>query len=68
MPAIGCAINPGLFTARPAVVEIDNHSELTKGQTVADWKAAEPNPTICLDVGGDALTAMFTERLCRVFQ
>ena len=63
MPAVGYAINPGLFTARPAFVEIETHSELTKGQTVADWNAAEPNARICLDVDATALTAMFTERL-----
>ena len=67
MPAIGYAINPGLFTARPAFVEIETHSELTKGQTVADWNATEPNARICLEVDAAALTAMFTERLCREF-
>ena len=67
MPAVGYAINPALFTARPAFVEIETHSELTKGQTVADWNAAEPNARICLDVDSAALTAMFTERLCRGF-
>ncbi len=65
MPAVGYAVNPGLFTARPAFVEIETHSELTKGQTVADWNAAEPNARICLEVDSAALTAMFTERLCR---
>ncbi len=65
MPAVGYAINPGLFTARPAYVEIETHSELTKGQTVADWNATEPNARICLEVEAAALTALFTERLCR---
>ena len=65
MPAVGYAINPELFTARPAFVEIETHSELTKGQTVADWNAAEPNARICLDVDSAALTVMFTERLCQ---
>ena len=65
MPAIGYAINPSLFTARPALVEIETQSELTKGQTVADWNATEPNARICLQVDADALTALFTERLCR---
>lgn len=64
MPAVGYAIDPGLFTARPAYVEIETHSELTKGQTVADWSAANPNVRICLEVDADALTALFTERLC----
>ena len=64
MPATGYAIDPGLFTARPAYVEIETHSELTRGQTVADWNAAEPNARICLEVDAEALTALFTERLC----
>ena len=67
MPAIGYAIDPGLFTARPALVEIETHSELTKGQTVADWNSPEPNARICLEVDAEALTAMFTERLCGGF-
>ena len=67
MPAVGYAVNPGLFTARPAYVEIETHSELTKGQTVADWNAAESNARICLEVDSAALTALFTERLCRGF-
>ena len=65
MPAIGYAIDPDLFTTRPAYVEIETHSELTKGQTVADWNAAKPNARICLEVDAEALTAMFTERLCQ---
>ena len=64
MPAIGYAIDPSLFSVRPAYVEIETHSELTKGQTVADFGAAEPNARICLEVDAEALTAMFTERLC----
>ena len=67
MPAVGYAIDSGLFTARPAFVEIETHSELTKGQTVADWNAAEPNAQICLEVDADALTKLFTERLCGGF-
>ena len=65
MPAVGYAINPALFDARPAFVEIETHSELTKGQTVADWNATEPNARICLDVDAEALAGMFSERLCR---
>ena len=64
MPDVGYAINTGPFTARPAVVETENHSELTKGQTVDDWNAAGPNARICLEVDAEALTAMLTERLC----
>ena len=65
---MGYAIDPGLFQERPALVEIESHSELTKGQTVADWNAAEPNAKICLEVDSAALTALFTDRLCTGFK
>ena len=48
-------------------MEIETHSELTKGQTVADFNAGEPNASICLEVDADRLTVLFTERLCRGF-
>ncbi len=64
MPAVGYVVKPELFTLRPALVEIETHSELTKGQTVADWQAGDTNTHIGLDVDSDALTALFTERLC----
>ncbi len=67
MPAVGYAVNPALFTARPALVEIETHSELTRGQTVADWSATKPNAKICLEVDSAALTNLFTERLCQGF-
>ncbi len=65
MPAAGYAIDPGLFKSRAAHVEIETHSELTRGQTVADWNAAEPNTRVCLEVDAEALTALFVERLGR---
>ena len=46
-------------------METETHSELAKGQTVADWNAAEPNARICLDTDSAVLAAMFTGRLYR---
>ena len=63
MPAVGYAINPELFNARPALVHIETRGDLTRGQTVADWDANEPNTRVCLDVDADVLTALFTERV-----
>ena len=63
MPAVGYAVEPELFALRPALVEIETHSELTRGQTVADWQAEESNARICLEVDSAALTSLFTERL-----
>ena len=50
MPAVGYVINPKLFTVRPALVRIETQGELTRGRTVADWEAREPNAGICLEV------------------
>ena len=63
MPAVGYTISPELFTTRPARVRIETHSELTRGQTVADWGAKEPNARICLEVDSAGVSALFTERL-----
>lgn len=65
MPAVGYAVKPELFTVKPAQVEIETRSELTRGQTVADWQAEKTNARICLEVDSGALTALFTERLTK---
>lgn len=66
MPAVGYAVWPELFTTRPAQVRIETHGELTRGQTVADWRANEPNARVCLEVDSAGLTELFTERLTRM--
>ena len=63
LPAVAYAVNPDLFSTRPALVTIETHSELTRGQTVADWDSDHSNTQVCLDVDAEALTALFTERL-----
>ena len=63
LPAVGYAVNPSLFTVRPALVRIETQSELTRGQTVADWNAESPNARVCMEVDSQALTSLFTERL-----
>ena len=63
MPAVGYAVNPELFTAVPALVQIETRSDLTRGQTVADWNATKTNARVCLEVNSPALTALFTQRV-----
>ena len=65
MPAVGYAVKPELFALKPARVEIETHSELTRGQTVADWNAGDTNARICLEVDSGALTALFSERIAK---
>ena len=63
LPAVAYAVNPALFSSRPAQVKIETHSELTRGQTVASWDSDDPNARICLDVDSETLTALFTQRV-----
>lgn len=63
LPAVAYAVDPALFSSRPALVRIETHSELTRGQTVASWDSDDSNAEICLDVDAEALTALFTERV-----
>ena len=66
VPAVAYAIDPGLFKARDLYVEIETHSELTRGQTVADLRdltGQPPNVKVCLEVDAPRLTDLFTQRL-----
>ena len=63
LPAVAYAVNPELFKTRPASVQIATVSELTRGQTIANWDADNPNALVCLEVDGESVAAMFAERL-----
>lgn len=62
-------IRPDLFTGRHINVEIETHSELTRGMTVADWWRVTdraPNATFLGDIDADGFFALLTERLARL--
>ncbi len=62
-------IRPDLFSGRHINVEIETHSELTMGMTVADWWGVTdraPNATFMGDVDADGFFALLTERLARL--
>ena len=66
VPAVAFAIDPGLFRAFPFYVEIETHSPLTRGQTVADQKnlgGRAANVTVCMEVDAQRLTDLFTNRI-----
>ncbi|PTN03625.1 purine nucleosidase [Rhodovulum imhoffii] len=66
---IACLLQPGLFTGRHINVEIETHSELTRGMTVADWWRVTdraPNATFMGDVDAEGVFALLTERLGRL--
>ncbi len=62
-------IRPDLFTGRFINVEIETHSPLTLGMTVADWwrvTKRAPNATFMGDIDADGFFALLTERLARL--
>ena len=62
-------IRPDLFSGRHINVEIETHSELTMGMTVADWWGVTdraPNATFMGDLDADGFFALLTERLARL--
>lgn len=66
VPAVAYAINPGLFHAFPLYVEIETHSPLSRGQTVADrgnLRGHAANVTVCMEVDAPRLTGLFTSRI-----
>ena len=66
VPAVAYAVDPGLFQAHDLYIEIDTHSDLTRGQTVADLRnltGQPPNVKVCLDVDSPRPTGLFTRRI-----
>ena len=62
-------IRPELFTGHRINVEIETHSELTMGMTVADWWRVTdraPNALFMGDIDADGFFALLTERLARL--
>ena len=61
-------IQPNLFAGRQVAVSIETTSELTMGETVADWWSvtdAKPNCRVINEVDTDGFFALLTERLSR---
>ena len=66
VPAMAFAIDPTLMESRRMYVSVDTVSDLTRGQTVADWYGSTgfaPNVDVCLDVDALRLTNMVVDRL-----
>ena len=66
VPAIAYAIDASLFRAFPLFVEIETHSPLSRGQTVADrgnLGGRATNATVCMEVDAPRLTDLFTGRI-----
>ena len=66
---IAYLIQPDLFSGRFINVEIETHSELTLGMTVADWwgvSGRTPNTTWMGKIADDGFFDLLTERLARL--
>ncbi len=60
---------PELFSGRRVNVEVETHSELTMGMTVADWWGVTDRPANALFIGdldADGFFALLTDRLGRL--
>lgn len=66
VPAVAAAVDLTLMSAQRLPVAVDTGSDLTRGQTVADWyglTGREANVDVCLDVDAERLTEMVVDRL-----
>ena len=66
VPAVAAAIDLTLMATRRVAVAVDTGSDLTRGQTVADWYGMTGRPQnadVCLEVDADRLTEMVVDRL-----
>lgn len=66
---IAYLIQPDLFQGRHINVEIETHSELTMGMTVADWWGVTdraPNATFMNGIDADGFFDLLTARLARL--
>jgi purine nucleosidase len=62
-------LQPDLVKGRHINVEIETHSELTMGMTVADWWGVTdraPNATFMGEIDADGFFTLLTERLARL--
>ncbi len=67
--AIAYVVDPTLFETKKLYVEVEYHSPLHMGQTVADWRqtpAGEPNVNVCVDVDSDRFLALYHKRLTEI--
>jgi inosine-uridine nucleoside N-ribohydrolase len=68
VPAAAYVIDPTLFRSERLPVQIETTSELTRGQTVPDWRGRwgmEPNVEVCLEVDAARLADTCAETVAR---
>ena len=66
VPAVVFMAAPDLFGCSDMFVEIETHSSTAQGQTVAHHVSSDtppPNAAVCLEVDGERVAALFTERI-----
>lgn len=66
---IAWLLAPGLFSARPARIEVETRSQLTRGHTAVDLRPGADNPANAVWVDGldaDAVFRLLLERMARL--
>jgi purine nucleosidase len=66
---IAYLLQPALFSGKDCHVAVETASELTMGQTVADWWGVtrkRPNCRVVTDIDADGYYALIRERLARL--
>jgi len=65
--AMAYAIDPSLFECTDLNISIETKSELTRGQTVADftWSGSTPNTSVALEVDSNRLVQLWAERVTK---
>ena len=66
LPAVAFAVAPDWFGCTEYYVQVETHSPITRGQTVANRQAPEGkslNARVCLEVNAMELAETFTQRL-----
>ncbi len=64
--ALMSIIRPGLFQSKPVTVDVETVGELTRGQTIGDWRGQygrPPQTELLLDVDAEAFRAFYRERI-----
>jgi len=66
VPAMAYVIDPSLFSCQDVYVRIETQGQLTRGQTVADFRtqgSSSPNVTVAFGVDAARLTHLWLERV-----
>jgi purine nucleosidase len=68
MLVVAYLIDPNIFETQKWYVSVETHGDITRGQTVADWREFSPytpQMDVCMKVNFDALYELYLQRITR---